>query len=95
VIALWVDAPTSGKGAAQNANKNSGSATASVTRKVSLSLQDRLEIHELFARYSQDLDMATDSVLGQDNLITNVFAPNAMHRRLRRRREDAYLCHRL
>jgi hypothetical protein len=78
MIALWVDAPTSGKGAAQNANENSGGATASVTRKVSLSLQDRFEIHELFARYSQDLDMGTDSVLGQDDLITNVFAPNGM-----------------
>jgi len=63
---------TAGSGpAAANASDN-----VTPSHKVSLSLQDRFEIHELFARYSQDLDMGTDSELGPDDLITNVFAPN-------------------
>jgi hypothetical protein len=49
---------------------------ANSPQKISLSLQDRFEIHELFARYSQDLDMGSDSELGPDDLINNVFAPN-------------------
>jgi hypothetical protein len=45
---------------------------------VRLSLEDRFAIQELFARYSQDLDMGTDTVTGKDDLITNVFAPNGI-----------------
>jgi SnoaL-like domain len=52
--------------------------TDDTSGRISLSLQDRFEIHELFARYSQDLDMGSDSELGPDDLINNVFAPNGM-----------------
>ena len=45
---------------------------------VTLSMEDRFAIQELFARYSQDLDMGTDTVTGKDDLVTNVFAPNGV-----------------
>jgi len=64
--------------AAPNVVKNAGGDAASVSHKISLSFQDRFEIHELFARYSQDLDMGTDSELGADDLVANVFAPNGV-----------------
>jgi len=38
-----------------------------------LSFQDRFEIHELFARYSQALDMGNG-----EELVKNVFAPNGI-----------------
>ena len=65
-VATTQDAPPSGK--------KPGNTTAGVT----LSMEDRFAIQELFARYSQDLDMGTDSVMGKDDLVTNVFAPNGV-----------------
>ena len=47
----------------------SGSPASSNT----LSFQDRFEIHELFARYSQALDMGNG-----EELVKNVFAPNGI-----------------
>src|SRR5881396_3198192 len=75
VTALWAGTAGASRSTAQG---NGGNEGANASRKVSLSFQDRLEIQDLFARYSQDLDMGTDSVLGADDLITNVFAPNGI-----------------
>jgi hypothetical protein len=62
VLALAV---VSGRATLIAAQNNGGSG--------SLSFQDRFEIHELFARYSQDLDMGNG-----DDLVKNVFAPNGI-----------------
>jgi hypothetical protein len=66
VVATSQDAPGGGK-------KAVGSAGG-----VALSMEDRFAIQELFARYSQDLDMGTDTLTGKDDLVTNVFAPNGV-----------------
>ena len=78
LIVLCVGATVNGEGAAQNGKDIGESGGANGPHKISLSMQDRFEIHELFARYSQDLDMGTDGVLGPADLTNNVFAPNGM-----------------
>jgi hypothetical protein len=76
--ALAVATTVGSQSAAPTAAKNNGSDAAGASHKISLSFQDRFEIHELFARYSQDLDMGTETELGEDDLVTNVFAPNGV-----------------
>lgn len=44
-----------------------------IVGNVTLSLEDKFAIHELFARYSQDMDLGNG-----DDLVTNVFAPNGV-----------------
>jgi hypothetical protein len=44
-----------------------------IVGKVTLSLEDKFAIQELFARYSQDMDLGNG-----DDLVTNVFAPNGV-----------------
>jgi hypothetical protein len=55
-----------------------GRARGGAAGAVRMSFEDRFAIQELFARYSQDLDMGSDTVTGQDDLVTNVFAPNGV-----------------
>ncbi len=82
VTGVIVTALGAGSIAARDAVQAPSSTTrpdgATASHKVSLSVQDRFEIHELFARYSQDLDMGTGSVLGPDDLVNNVFAPDGV-----------------
>jgi hypothetical protein len=71
-LVTWSAVATS-QDASGGGKKAGGSAGA-----VTLSLEDRFAIQELFARYSQDLDMGTDTLTGKDDLVTNVFAPNGV-----------------
>ena len=62
---------TAGLAAAQTAAD--AKRTGVMSSKTTLPFEDRFAIHELFARYSQALDMG----LGEE-LVTNVFAPDGI-----------------
>lgn len=72
-IVSVVAAVLSSAGVAAPQNAADAKRAGAISAKATLPLEDRFAIHELFARYSQALDMG----LG-DELVTNVFAPNGI-----------------